>query len=158
MRRKDREITSPDTIDDFIRSENTIRVGFFDNGEIYIVPLNYGYERCGEKQFFYFHGAKAGRKYQLALSSPSVGFEIDGRFKVLEGDTACNYSANFQSVIGTGTLSLIDDTSEKEAALKCLMKQLTGRNDFTFSGERLNGTAVFRLEVSTMTCKARNLP
>ena len=52
---------------------------------------------------------KAGRKYELAIKKPLVGFEIDGVFKVLEADSACDYSAKFQSVVGTGSLILVDD-------------------------------------------------
>lgn len=33
---------------------------------------------------FIFHGAKAGRKYQLAKSNPMVGFEIDGCYEIMK--------------------------------------------------------------------------
>ena len=36
-------------------------------------------------------------------------FEIDGAYELLEADAACDYSAKFQSVIGTGRLSIIED-------------------------------------------------
>lgn len=155
MRRNDREITDETAVDAFIQSEKIIRIAFYDEGDIYIVPVNYGYERSGSRRFFYFHGAKAGRKYQLAQHSPVVGFEIDGRFRVIEGENACDFSANFQSVTGTGTLTLIEDNTDKAAALNCLMKHMTNRNDFSYSDKSLSGTAVFRLEVSKISCKAK---
>ena len=54
---------------------------------IYIVPVNYGFRRESGKCVFYFHGAKAGRKYELAGKSPYVGFETDGRYEL-----ECGYS------------------------------------------------------------------
>ena len=113
MRRNDREITDNSVIEAFIVKEQIIRIAFCDNGDIYIVPVNYGYINDNGKYCFYFHGAKAGRKYELAKKSPKVGFEIDGKYELLEADIACDFSAKFQSVIGTGTLSLVEDSSEK---------------------------------------------
>ena len=81
-----------------------MRVAFNDEGDIYIVPVNYGHVYADEKYSFYFHGAKAGRKYELSKNCPFVGFEIDGDYKLLKSETACNYSAAFQSVIGTGKM------------------------------------------------------
>ena len=83
MRRKDREITDKSSIEDFISKHQIIRIGLIDNGEVYIVPVNYGYTCSNGAYTFYFHGAKAGRKYELAKSNPSVGFEIDGEYKLI---------------------------------------------------------------------------
>ena len=65
MRRRDREITDENAIAEFIAKEQILRIAFYDKGDIYIVPVNYGYS-VGEQYTFYFHGAKAGRKYELA--------------------------------------------------------------------------------------------
>ena len=69
MRRSDREITDADRITEIIEECKIMRIGFNDNGEVYIVPLNYGHEETDGKHYFYFHGAKAGRKYNLVKNS-----------------------------------------------------------------------------------------
>ena len=46
MRRKDREVTDQAEIRKFIEKERVMRVGFCDEGDIYIVPVNYGWELC----------------------------------------------------------------------------------------------------------------
>lgn len=155
MRRNDREITDKAEIELFISAEKIIRIGFCDGGEIYIVPVNYGYSVDNEKYTFYFHGAPAGRKYELAQGCPSVGFEIDGRYELISADTGCGHSAKFCSVIGTGALSLIEGADEKKAALGYIMKQSTGRNEWEYDEKVLERTAVFKLEVKTMSCKAK---
>jgi len=154
MRRKDREITDTNQITAFIAKEQILRIAFYDEGDIYIVPVNYGYT-YDEQYTFFFHGAKAGRKYELAKENPSVGFEIDGNYKLLEGEEACEYSATFQSVIGQGKLSLIDDKAGKVKGLNTIMKQTTSKEEWHYSEEMLEAVAVFRLEVERLSCKAK---
>ena len=155
MRRTDREITDLAAIQKFIQQESIIRIAFYDEGDIYIVPVNYGYLFENDKHIFYFHGAKAGRKYELIKSSPSVGFEIDGNYKLLEADIACDFSARFQSVIGTGKLFLVDDFEEKIKGLNLLMKQSTGKDFWNYENKMIDGVAVFKLEADKLSCKAK---
>ena len=155
MRRKDREITDKSLIDAFLAREHILRIGFYDKGEIYIVPVNYGYSNIDHKYSFYFHGARAGRKYELAKAQPQVGFEIDGDYQLVEGVVACEYSAKFQSVIGTGTLCLVEDKEEKVRGLNAIMKQTTQKDVWEYEEEMLEAVAVFRLDVEKLSCKAK---
>ena len=127
MRRKDREITDANAIETFIKEEQILRVAFYDEGDIYIVPVYYGYTCENGQYVFYFHGAKAGRKYELTQSNPTVGFEIDGKYQLLEGDIALN----------------------------TIMKQTTGNGEWSYENEMLEAVAVFRLDVEKMSCKAK---
>lgn len=99
--------------------------------------------------------AKAGRKYELSKSEPKVGFEIDGKYKLLESETACDFSAAFQSVIGTGTLNLVDEKEEKKLGLNTIMKQTTKQTNWNYQNGMLEAVAVFRLDVDKMSCKAK---
>ena len=58
MRRKDREVTDNARIDEIITRCSCCRVGFNDGGEVYIVPMNFGFVKRGEKRVLYFHSAK----------------------------------------------------------------------------------------------------
>lgn len=154
MRRSDREVTNEKVIEEFIAQEQILRIAFYDDGDIYIVPVNYGYSQENGNYRFYFHGAKAGRKYELSRSKPTVGFEIDGRYQLLEGETACDFSASFQSVIGTGTLQLVEDIAEKKMALNTMMKQATQCAEWDYKDKMLESVAVYKLDVHKITCKA----
>ena len=155
MRRSDRELKDPGSIREFLDKEKIMRVGFADEGEVFIVPVNYGYLCEDEKYTFIFHGAKAGRKYQLAKGKPMVGFEIDGRYETMKADAACDFSAHFQSVIGTGRLTLVEEDTEKEKLLCRLMKQVTDSSEWSFDNKMLKATAVFKLDVEKLTCKVK---
>lgn len=155
MRRSDREITDKKVIEEFIAEEQILRIAFYDDGDIYIVPVNYGYLYENDKYSFYFHGAKAGRKYELSKPKPVVGFEIDGKYKLLENEIACDYSAAFQSVIGTGRLQLVEDIEEKIIGLNTLMKQTTGRQEWNYNDKMIEAVAVFKIDVHKISCKAK---
>lgn len=155
MRRSDREITDRILIEEFIASEQILRIAFYDDGDIYIVPVNYGYICENDRYSFYFHGAKAGRKYELSKSGPTVGFEIDGKYELLENEAACKFSAAFQSVIGTGTLQIVNDIEEKRIGLNTLMKQATQKSQWEFDEKMMEAVAVFRLDVNKMSCKSK---
>ena len=48
-----------------------------------------------------------------------------------------------------------EDNYEKIHALDRIMVQVSGKCGWEFSGKMLDGTAVFRLEVRELTCKAK---
>ena len=106
-----------------------------------------------EKYIFYFHGATAGRKYELAKLNPKVGFEIDGKYSLVTGDIACDYTAYYQSVIGNGILSIVENTEEKILALNSIMYQTTKKSEWSYSSKMLDAVAIFKLEVEKISCK-----
>ena len=68
MRRKDREITDSSSIEAFIAKEKILRIAFYDNGDIYIVPVNYGYINDNGKYYFYFPNASKGRGFAVGVA------------------------------------------------------------------------------------------
>ena len=155
IRRKDREITDKKMIEDFILSQNIIRIGFYDkkNEEVYIVPVNYGYTIEDNQYIFYCHGGKGGRKYELSKAEPNVGFEIDGNYKLVEGKNACNYSAKYQSIIGNGKIKLLQEIEDKKKALDIIMKHTTGKSTFEYNPRMVQNVAIYKLIVSKLSCK-----
>ena len=153
MRRKDRQVTDNEKIQAVIDSCHCCRIGFNDSGTIYIVPLNFGYIKDNNCYTLYFHSAKEGRKINLIKNSPNVGFEMDTGYQIKTADIACNYSAKFQSIIGNGTVKIVDDINEKIKGLSLLMKHNTGRHDRTFDEKMINAVTVFKLTVTELSCK-----
>jgi nitroimidazol reductase NimA-like FMN-containing flavoprotein (pyridoxamine 5'-phosphate oxidase superfamily) len=154
MRRREREITDSASIEAFVAQQKILRIGFSSPDGVYIVPVNYGY--CCDQGYytFFFHGARGGRKFELALNTPCVGFEIDGEYELLPGETACLYSAAYRSIIGNGQLFLIEDEAEKRLALDTIMHQATGQDDWIFPSNAIRSVAVYKLVVGALTCKA----
>lgn len=153
MRRKDREVTDREKIREIISKCHCCRLGFNDNGKVYIVPLNFGFSERDGSYVFYFHGAKAGRKVDLIRKTGYAAFEMDTGYRLNEAETACEYSAGFQSVMGSGRVSFIEDTEEKKDALSAIMLHNTGQDKWEFPDGMVNATCVFRLETEELSCK-----
>ena len=153
MRQSKRQVTDKATICAMLDAIDTIHVAMHDEPFPYVVPLNFGYAEENGKRVFYFHSAKSGRKLDLIAGTPSVGFELDVNYALVEGEEACRHTARFQSVIGTGRVSFVEEAAQKEAALQALMLHNTGKDGWTFSGAMLDSVRVFKLEVETLSCK-----
>ena len=153
MRRKDKEIVNNKKIEEIIKASHCCRIGFNDSGEVYIVPLNFGYKIVDDQYIFYFHGAKKGRKMDLIKQNPKVGFELDTKYTLTPAEEAYDYSAEYQSVIGTGIISLIEGIDAKKEALLEIMKHNTGKEEWTFPEKILEATAVFKVEVKKLSAK-----
>lgn len=149
MRRKDREITDVLKIEDIISACDCCRLGFCDVGGVYIVPLNFGYE----SGIFYFHGAYEGRKIELIRKTGTAGFELDTGHRLNTGESACGFSFAFQSVIGQGCVSIVENPEEKKKGLRLIMAHYSKRVDFEFTDVMADSVCVFKLIAETMTCK-----
>ena len=155
MRRKDREVLDETKIDEFIKNCDCCRIGFYDkeNDEVYIVPLNFGYSNIDNKRVLYFHGAKEGRKINLISKTNKVSFEMDSNHELIVGTMPCNYSERYQCIMGTGLISFVEENKEKAMALNEIMFQSTGKKDWKFPEAMLNRVAVFKIEVTNLSCK-----
>lgn len=153
MRRKDREITDESKIEEIMSKCHCCRLGLNDNGEVYIVPLNFGFIKEEGKYSLFFHGAKEGRKIDIIKKNNFVGFEMDRNYELVTGDIACNYSALYQSIIGKGTVYFVEDNEEKIKGLSAIMKQTTGESEWEFSDKMLDAVAVLKVEVEELSCK-----
>lgn len=153
MRRKDREITDSEKIRKIVDSCQCCRLGFEDNGTVYIVPLNFGYIENDGTYTLYFHSAKEGRKIELITRNHCAGFEMDANYQLNEAAVPCGYSARFQSIIGTGNVSFVEDNEEKKQALLAIMQHNTGKDDWEFSEDMFQNVCVFKLVADKLSCK-----
>ena len=150
MRRKDREISDRKVIDDIIRRSRVCRLAMCDNGQPYVIPLNFGYDGS----FIYFHAARDGRKIDILRRNNKVCFEFDILHEILIADRACNCGSRYESVIGFGVATIIDAEEEKIAALEWIMRQYE-RPERDFVVKKLQDTLVIRVEILEVSGKAR---
>lgn len=156
MRRKEREITDPAQLKKILDDCRVCRIAMQDEQGLYLVPLNFGYEWEGNTLTLYLHSAKEGRKINALLKNPQICFEMDCSHSLVEGDAACAYSYEYQSIIGSGNASILKDPAEKKHGLTVLMKHMTGK-DFAFTDEMADIVNVIKIPVSSYTGKAHQL-
>ncbi len=153
MRRKDREVTDFDRILRMMDACEILRLGLADGDFPYIVPVNFAYTVHGQEVCFYFHGAMAGRKYELLTKHPFCSFEMDiplGMECMAEkGDVTMRY----QSVMGKGRVTLLEGEEKQRAMDEVLMARHAETRHFAYGRGALPRTAVWKMTVLEMTAK-----
>jgi len=156
MRRKDREIKEIKTIIQIIDKCDVCRLAFFDENYPYIIPLNFGYSYNSNKDnlTLYFHGATEGKKLDLSQKNNHVAFEMDCSKNLVNGETPCDYTMEFESICGNGKIEILAD-EDKIDGLKYIMKQYSDKkyNDIDFDEKVVEATVVFKLKVNEITGK-----
>ena len=154
MRRQNRQVKDLNEIQAILDEIKVARIGMFDGEQVYVVPLNHGYEMGeGEKIIFYLHSSKVGRKVEVLKKNPNVCIELDGRHALVEADAPGNHSYYYASLIGNGTIEFIDEFTEKAHALDVVMKHQTGKSDWNFDEKWVNAVCIMKLELTDYTMK-----
>ena len=153
MRRSDREITDLGEILSIINDCKVIHLAMVDDGEPYLLPLNFGYA-CESSAFSFFcHSAREGRKLDILRKNPTVAFEMDCRGALDEHDVACQCGYYFASVTGVGHVEFLDG-EEKLVALTSLMRHMAGRED-QFTEQQARTVEVFAVRADKLSAKAK---
>ena len=148
MRRKEKEITDKTAMESIILKSSVCRLAFSEKNRPYIVPLCFGYE----DDTLYFHSAREGRKLDILRKNNMVCFEFDIDNEIVEADDACAWGMKFQSVIGFGRGSIIDDIESKRKALNIIMQQYS-RNSYEYPDKAVKKIVVIKVEIEHMTGK-----
>jgi uncharacterized protein len=149
MRRRDKEITDPRTIEGILSSSRICRLAMVDHGEPYLVPLNFGYSNGA----LYFHSAAAGRKIDCLRQSGRVCFEIEDQTEIIRNDVPCEWSTRYRSVIGYGVVEFITDDDAKSAALDIIMAQHGKQGPHRYDRNQVRSILALKLTIEHMTAK-----
>lgn len=153
IRRKDRAVTDYRQMLEIMRRCDVCRLGFKEEEGVYILPLNFAFKDNAGELTLYFHGLVKGKKIDLIRKQQVVGFQMDRKHELVHAAIACHYSFTYQSIIGKGKISLIENNDEKITALQYLMEHYTQRSDWTFEPNELKKIAVIKLVVTEWACK-----
>ena len=127
MRRTQREVTSPDEVRAILAEATVLFLSFHDEPAPYVIPVCFGQD--GDT--LYVHGAARGTKMDLLAARPEVGFSASTEMVVTSGETACDYGCRARSVVGTGTVRIVDGAEERARGFDTIMKH------YVESAERL---------------------
>ncbi|UCF89411.1 MAG: pyridoxamine 5'-phosphate oxidase family protein [bacterium] len=148
MRRSEKQIKDIEEIEGILRSAQLCHLSLVDDGKPYVVPMNFGYAEGA----LYFHSAPEGRKIDIIRKNPEVCFNIIGRYDLVTGESACSWTAQFDSVTGTGKAEILIDRAGKEKGLAVLMGQYS-REKYDFSVEDLDGVVVIKVQIESLSGK-----
>ena len=152
MRRKDKEITDKNEIEDILSKSMVGRLGTCANGIPYITPMNFTYDK--ETSKIYLHCANEGRKIENIRANQNVCFEAEEVTNVLVKQPTCASSVAYRSVILFGSIKILTDPHAKNEALQKLANKYAPQNPKApFTDAMLNKTNVLEIEIKEMTAK-----
>ena len=117
MRRKRQELSREDTAAILERRASGVLALAEEGGFPYAVPLSYVY--TGDK--LYFHCAKSGHKLELIRQNPKASFCVVDQDQIVPEE----YTTYFRSVIAFGRIRILEDETEKRAAIEKLALKYT---------------------------------
>jgi uncharacterized protein len=146
MRRREKEITDFEEIGKIMSEAKVCHLGFIDEDEPYVVPVNFGYMG----NHIYFHSALEGRKVSIIKRNSKVCFNIIADWEVEENPNQCK--VKFRSVTGSGTANIVEDHEERVVALKRIMLQNLG-HEYDFPSGWSDTTLVVRIDIHNIKGK-----
>lgn len=149
MRRKDKEITDKNEMESIINDNTVCRLGLSENDTPYIIPLNYGYQTG----VLYFHSFKAGKKLDIIKNNAQACFEISDTIKVLEAEAACDFGTRYKSVLGSGTIEIVTDETEKIEGLNIIMQHHTRKARWEYGERAVKNVVILKMTIKEMTGK-----
>ncbi len=154
MRKKDKEIINYNEIEEIMRQAMVCHIAVIDGDYPYIVPVNF----VVKNKRLYFHSAPEGKKIEILRQNDKVCFEMDIQAELVTGESACNWSMKFASVIGFGHAFFIDDSDKKKQVLNWLMEKYAGKGDYVYREEALRQVMVIGVTIEKITGKKSHPP
>ncbi|HLP74066.1 MAG TPA: pyridoxamine 5'-phosphate oxidase family protein [Bacteroidales bacterium] len=149
MRRKDKEIKDKAVMDKILAESEICRLGFVDEGEAYIVPVNYAFDDGS----IYIHSSPHGRKMELLRKNNSVSFEIEYPGEILKNDVPCEWSAKYRSIMGRGTIYVESEREAKIKGLDIIMRKYGAKGELNYDEATLSRMVLLILKITSMTGK-----
>lgn len=122
------------------------------DGTPYVTPIHFIYEN--EK--VYFHGLPRGQKIDNIRANPSVSLTVyEMESLLLDPDgKPCDTNTKYQSVILSGTASILDDLQHKKDILAAIVRKYTPHlEDANLPDNMVKGTAVIEIKTQNVTGK-----
>jgi len=149
MRRPEKEIRDETVIRQVLDESMICRLGLVENGEAYIVPVNYAYQ----DGMIYVHSASEGRKISIIRKNSRVSFEIEYTSSTIKGEIPCKWGTKYRSIMGTGTVTIVDEPGLKRNGLDLIMKKYGSFADPEYDTTSLEHIVLLKLKVESVTGK-----
>lgn len=155
MRRKERLVASTEQIFHILERCDTVCLGMNGEEAPYVIPMTFGCAMENGQIAVYFHSAKGGRKWETLNRDPRVCVEAHLYYKTVR--TEKGVTAQYESVIGTGTAEKIEAREEKIEAFKIILDHYKQSGFPASSCKGLNEAELFRVVLTEVKGK-HNLP
>ena len=154
VREPQRAVYDREVVNQILDEAFLCHVGFVADGQPFVIPTSYG--RDGD--LLYIHGSAASRMLRNLDRGVPVCITVTLLDGLVLARSVFNHSMNYRSVVILGVATLVDDPSEKLAALRALSEHIVPHrwDDARQPNEKeLKATSVLRLPISEFSAKVR---
>ncbi len=104
----------------------------------------------------YFHSAMEGEKIDHIKANPKVCFEVEGKMEYIPAKAKpCKASYRYESIIISGSATIVDDQATRMDALNGLMEKYQPEGGYNkVTPQMAETTAVIEIAIKTMTMKS----
>jgi nitroimidazol reductase NimA-like FMN-containing flavoprotein (pyridoxamine 5'-phosphate oxidase superfamily) len=149
MRKQNQQISDKEIIEAILQKSKIIRIAMMDGNRPYILPFNYGYsDNC-----IYIHSAPEGKKLDLLRQENHVCFEIEQVAEIVPAEAACKWATTYRSVVGYGSISILNDFRQKQEALKIIMSHNGATGNQVFEKKQVEYVVILKLAIDEITGK-----
>ena len=151
MRRKEKEIHDPAEIDAILERAEICHLGLSDQGE----TLRGAHELRVPGPGFVFSFGRLGQKNRhFDIQPPRMRrFQCVDR-ELVRGEKPCKWGMHFQSLMGVGTASFVEEAEQKRRALDLIMAHYTTDGfHFNYPDNALESICVIRVDIESFSGK-----
>ena len=151
LRRHDKEIKEQTRIQALLKAGKVLHLAMvLPDGSPYMATLNYG---PGPEGVLYLHSARQGRKLEALAANPQVCFTVAPRWVMVPGDNPCNWTCAYQSLVGFGSATLVEDEDERRVGLAAVAAHCSGDPAMRPPAEGMGAVTVIRIDITSLTGK-----
>lgn len=143
-------IENREEINDIIRACKTCFFAVTENGQPYVLPMNFALE----KDYIILHSAPEGRMWETIKSNSKVciNWTLGEDLAWQDVKVGCSYRVKSKSVLVEGEVKFIDDFDEKYRCLKLIMAQYSDRK-FEFGTPAVKNVGIFKVLIQKISAK-----
>lgn len=149
MRRLDKEINDPEILRHILTKAQVIRVAFSIDNIPHILPLSFGYH----KNKLFIHSATEGTKIEMIKKNDYVCFEMELYSEILRDEIACNWTTKYRSIIGWGSIRIVNGTNEKIKGLDIIMNKYGSPGTHEYNSALLEEMFLLEIDIERITGK-----
>ncbi len=137
-------------INEIIGECKTCYLAMSENGQPYVLPLNFALEN----DCVILHSAPKGRMWETLKANPkvSINWTLGENLAWQDEKVGCSYRVKSKSVMVEGEVEFIDDFDEKYRCMKLLMAQYSN-HEFEFSTPSIKNVGVIKVHIKTISAK-----
>ena len=149
MRKSNQEIKEWKVLEQILKGSLICRIAMMDQDRPYLLPFNYGYR----ERTIYIHSAPAGKKIDMLRENNQVCFEVEHTAELIKGEKACDWTTLYRSVVGYGTVEIIEDHAGKKEGLEIIMGRHGAPDLVDFNPGNLKRMVILKLTITSITGK-----